>query len=48
MKNGLKKGEKLKCIEIAKNMLNESISIEIIKKVTGLSTKEIESLLPVA
>ena len=43
-KIGLSKGEKNKQIEIAKNLLKQSVSIEIISKATGLSMEEIENL----
>ena len=41
---GLKKGEKNKTIEIAKELLRMNISIEQIEKATKLSKKEIEKL----
>lgn len=41
---GQKIGEENKQKEIAKNMKNEKIKIEIIEKVTGLSRTEIENL----
>lgn len=39
-----KKGLKKKQVEIAKNMLDENIDIQIIGKITGLSLKEIQEL----
>ncbi len=41
---GLKKGEEMKSIEIAKNALKEGFSSEIISKLTGLSIEEMEVL----
>ena len=41
---GKEEGKKEKTIEIAKNMLNENINIELIMKITGLSKEEIENL----
>ena len=38
------KGEKLRTIEIARNMLSLSIDAETIAKATGLSAEEIEKL----
>ena len=43
-KEAIKEGEKIKQIEIAKNLLNENIDISIISKATGLSIEEIENL----
>lgn len=40
IKEGIKEGKK----EVAKNMLGEGFSLEIIRKITGLSQKEIEKL----
>ena len=42
---GQKEGSALKAIEIAKNMLEEKISLDVIKKTTGLSLKTIKSLI---
>lgn len=44
MNKGLRKGLKQSKLEIAKNMLNENIDINIVSKVTGLSIKEINKL----
>ena len=44
MKQGVEQGELNKSKEIARNMLKEKISIEIIVKVTGLSKEQIEKL----
>ena len=44
IEKGLAEGSKQEKIEIAKNMLKESIDIETISKVTGLTKEEIESL----
>lgn len=48
MDNGLEKGkqqgERQKALEIAKNLLNEGLAIDLISKVTGLSAKDILSL----
>jgi len=41
---GLKKGEKLKSIEIAYNLLKANVATEIIVLSTGLSIEEIEDL----
>ncbi len=41
---GLEQGSKEKQIEIAKNMLNKGIDINLISEVTNLSEKEIETL----
>jgi len=43
-KQGLEQGSRQEKIEIAKNMLNENMDIEIISKVTGLTKEEIETL----
>lgn len=40
----MKEGLKEKSIDIAKNMLKDSLDIEIIMKYTGLSKEEIEKL----
>ena len=42
--NGRKKGEKVKQIEIAKNLLKENVNIDTISKTTGLTITEIENL----
>ncbi|WP_186820153.1 hypothetical protein [Wolbachia pipientis] len=42
---GRAEGRKLEKIEIAQNMLKAKISIETIVKSTGLTVKEIKSLL---
>lgn len=44
LKEGKEKGIRENKIETAKNMLKESISIDIISKVTGLTKEEIEKL----
>ena len=41
---GIKEGEKNKAILIAKSMKKENIDIKTIKRITGLSLKEIEKL----
>lgn len=43
-KEGRKEGKKEAILEIAKNMLNENMSIELISKITHLSEEEIEKL----
>ena len=43
-KEGKKEGKIEKAREIAKNLLKNDVSIEIIKKSTGLTEKEIENL----
>ena len=40
----MKEGLKEKSIDIAKNMLKDSLDIEIIMKYTGLSKEEIKKL----
>ena len=42
--DGLEEGAKAKEIEIAKNLLKDGISIEVISKNTGLSEEELEEL----
>ena len=42
--DGIKEGIEKSRKEIAKNMLKEKISIEVISKATGLTKEEIESL----
>ena len=44
-KIGFDKGEKAKQIEIARNLLNESIDINVISKTRGLSIEEINKVL---
>lgn len=44
IKQGIEQGTKDSKLEIAKNMLKDNISIELISKFTGLSVEEIESL----
>ena len=41
---GKEEDEKLAKIETAKNMLKESLSIELICKITGLSKKDIQNI----
>ena len=41
---GREEGRKENKLEIAKNMLKENMSIDIISRVTGLSEKEVEEL----
>ena len=41
---GLKEGHTAERLEIAKNMLAEHISVEVISKITGLSPEELEKL----
>ena len=41
---GKKEGEKLKQIEIAKNMLNEGMEIKTISRLTKLTIEEIEKI----
>jgi predicted transposase/invertase (TIGR01784 family) len=43
-RKGMKKGEIEKAIKIAKNMIDEGFDINLVKKITGLSIKEIEKL----
>jgi len=43
-KIGIEQGSKQKEIEIAKNMLKDNISIDIIAKYTNLTEEEIENL----
>ena len=44
IEKGIKEGEKNKTILLAKSMKAENIDIKTIKKITGLSLKEIEKL----
>ena len=41
---GLEEGAKKEKIEIAKNLLKDGISIEVVSKNTGLSIEELEEL----
>jgi len=41
---GFEQGEMKKQTEIAKNLLHEGIPVEVIKKITGLDAKTIQSL----
>ena len=41
----IKEAKEEKCIEIAKNLLKQNLSIENISLATGLSIKEIEKLI---
>ena len=43
-KEGLMEGEKNKSIEIAKNLFNQGISVDIIENATGLSKEQIDAL----
>ena len=42
---GIEQGSQNKQIEIAKNMLNLNMDVNLISNVTGLSIEEIESLV---
>jgi hypothetical protein len=42
--NGMDYGKKFMKMEIARNMLNEGLSLDIIHRVIGLDTKTIQSL----
>ena len=42
--NGVSQGIKQRNMEIAKSMLQENMSLEIIQKITGLTKEEIENL----
>ena len=44
IEKGMKKGEKNKSIEIARNMLKDNVDINVISKYSGLSVEEIELL----
>ena len=44
LKEGIEQGSNNKAMEIAKNMLNQNLDIELISKVTNLSIEEIENL----
>ena len=44
IKEGIEKGVQKEKLEIAKNMINENIDVNIISKVTGLNIKDIENL----
>ena len=41
---GIEVGEKKKSLEIAKNLINQKISIDVISKATGLPKDEIKKL----
>ena len=41
---GIEVGEKKKSLEIAKNLISQKISIDVISKATGLSKEEIKTL----
>ena len=43
--NGLAEGERVKQLEIAKNLIKLGINIDDIVKATGLSKEEIENLI---
>jgi MoaA/NifB/PqqE/SkfB family radical SAM enzyme len=43
-RNGIAEGEKQKQLEIAKNLKNQNIDIQIIINVTGLTKEEVENL----
>ena len=45
IKEGIKEGAKQERLEIAKNMLEEKVDIQIIAKVTGLTKEEIDKLI---
>ena len=42
--NGLNEGKQIRNIEIAKNLLQANVNIDIISESTGLTKEEIESL----
>ena len=44
LKEGIEQGSNNKAREIAKNMLNQNLDIELISQVTGLTTEEIKDL----
>ena len=44
IEQGIEEGEKRKSLEIAKNLINQEISIDVISKATGLTKEEIENL----
>jgi len=44
IEKGIEKGEHNKAVEIAKNLKNEDLSVDLIAKATGLSTDEVEKL----
>ena len=44
IEQGIEQGEKNKCIQIAKKMLEKKIDITVISEVTGLTKEEIENL----
>jgi len=41
LERGMKKGKKEKALEVARSMLTEGLSVEIIKKCTGLDKEDI-------
>jgi len=45
IEKGIERGQKKAQIEIAKNLLNSGINIELIIQSTGLSREEIEKLI---
>jgi len=45
IERGIEKGVEKNKFEIAKNMLHEGMSLEIIQKVTGLDAETIQSLI---
>ena len=45
MRTAREEGAKLEKLEIAKNMLEEKVDIQIIAKVTGLTKEEIDKLI---
>ena len=45
LKDAMRKGEKKKAVEIARNMISISLDIPIIAKVTGLSEEEVTELM---
>ena len=44
LEKGIEKGSKEKSMEIAKNMLNKNMDIDLISELTNLSSKEIEEI----
>jgi len=44
-KRGVKKGERNKSIEIAKNLLNDQIPVDAVASYTGLSREEVLRLI---
>lgn len=45
IEQGIERGIKQRSIEVAKNLLSQKISLDVIKKATGLSMKTIKSLI---